>query len=295
VTVWANDLSAGPNGDDSPVARFLWSDLAGHSRTAEATRVAAASLIGTFSPSDEAIGILKQAMETAANRTDRGNIELALCQAYAKAQRWAELLAAAKGLTASYAVADKSFGYVAQARMGLKQWADLEQDARAELKTAPENVRALRTAALAMMRAGKPDKATVYIDRLGKLQFAGKEEHDLEAWHAILVGKSDFKLAEQLERDRGPSDADSGVEYTLGFLRVFSGKAEESQRSLAAALELDDWTLLDARAWVLQGKIQEQYGNADAAKAAYAESKKRPIDGDEPEWALRLIPAEPKP
>lgn len=294
MTVSVNDFSSGSRGDETPAARFLWADLVGQGRTAEATRIAAASLIGTFSASDEAIAILKQARLTATNRTDRGNIDLALCQAYAKARKWTDLLATAKRLTDSYAVADKSFAYVAQARMGLKQWAELEQDARAELKTAPENAGALRTAALAMMRAGKTESATEYIDRLRTLQFAGKEEHNLEAWHAILLGKSDDKLVEELERDKGPADTDPAVEYSLGLLKVLSGKAEEAQRSLSAALELDDWTLLDARVWVLQGRIQEQYGNVDAAKAAYAEARKQPTEEDESQWALKLIPGGPK-
>ena len=257
--------------------------------------MAAASLIGTFSGSEEAIDILKRARPAAANRTDRGNIDLALCQAYAKAQKWADLLVTAKGLTGSYAVADKSFTYIAQARMGLRQWAEVEQDARAELKTAPESSRALRTAALAMMRAGKPEKAAEYVERLRKAEFAGEEARNLSAWHAIVAGTPDDKLTEQFERDREPTRTDPEPEYTLGLLKALAGKSEEARQCLVAGLELDEWTLLDAKPWVLHGRIQELYGNAEAAKAAYAEARKRPVDGDESEWALRLIPAEPKP
>jgi len=294
VTISINEFTSGKNGEEAPAVRFLWADLVGAGRTVEATRIAAASLVGTFSASPEAIAILKRARPAATNRTDRGNIDLALCQAYAKARQWTDLLTTAKRLPNSYAVADKTFSYVAKARIGLKQWAELEQDARAELKTAPGNARALRMAAFAMMRAGTPEKATEYVDRLRKLPFSGKEEHALEAWHAILTNKPADELVEELEKEKTEAEFDPASDYYLGFLKVLSGKADEAQRYLVAALELEDWILIDARPWVLKGKIQEQYGNADAAKAAFAESQKPPSDGDESEWALKLVPVVPK-
>jgi len=290
-----NALGAGPGGDDSPAAKFLWAGLTEKGRTAAAIRTTAASLVGTFSVSEEAIRILKQERLAATNRLDRGNIDLALCQAYKKAGKWTELLAAAKELPASYAVADKSFDFLVKARTGLQQWAELEQDARTELKTSPQKLGALRAAALAMMRAGKPEKATEYIDQIRKLQFSGKAEHTLEAWHALLLGKADDLLIEKLEQDRGLESMEPDIEYILGFLQAQSGKTEEARRLLVDALELDDWALLDTRPWVLQGKVQEQLGNADAAAAAYAEAKKRSAEGDDSAWALKLVPAATKP
>lgn len=294
MQVFLTGMDSGPNGDDSPAAKLLWSGLTEQGRTVAAIRTAAASLIGAFSVSEEAIGILKQARQAATNRTDRGNIDLALCQAYAKAGKWAELLASAKDLSASYAVADKSFSYVAKARFGLKQWQELEQDARAALAKSPENPQALRAAALAMMRAGKLDRAAEYVDRLGKLTFAGKEEHNLQAWYGILMGKVDERLNALLEKDQETDKISPDLAYLVGLLQAVSGKPEEAQRSLAAALDVDDWAGLDARAWVLQGRIQDAYGNADSAKVAYAEARKTPVGGDEAEWALRLIPGEAK-
>jgi tetratricopeptide (TPR) repeat protein len=293
--VTVNVLGAGPSGDDSPAARFLWSGLTEKGRTAAAIRITASSLIGTFSASEEAIRILKQERQAATNRGDRGNIDLALCQAYVKASKWTELLATAKDLKASYAVSHKSFAYLIKARTGLRQWAELEQDARTELKTSPENAQALRAAALAMMRAGKPEKATEYIDQIRKLQFSGKEEHVLAAWHSVLSRKPDDKLIEQLEHDRGTDIMEPDLSYILGFLQSQAGKTDEARRALASALELEDWVLLDAKAWVLQGKVQEQFGNVDSAAAAYSEAKKRIADGDESAWALKLVPMGAKP
>ena len=177
-------MDAGPSGDDSPAAKYLWAGFGPKGATIEQTRIAAASLIGTFSGSEEAIKTLLEARQSAKNSLDRGNLDLALCQAYTKAKRWSDLLPVAKRLSETYAVADKSFLYVIRARAGLKQWTELEQDARAELKSKPENDRALLAAASAMIRIAKLDKAGEYVParkigvcRQGGARTAGVVDH----------------------------------------------------------------------------------------------------------------------
>jgi tetratricopeptide (TPR) repeat protein len=288
-----NVLDAGPRGDDSPAAKFLWDGLTEKARTASAIRAAAASLVGTFSASEAAIAILKTERDSAANRTERGNIDLALCQAYLKAGKWTELLAAAKNLTASYAVKDQSFRYTVKARAGLKQWTELEQEARAEYKASVQNPRALIAAVEATMNAGKPEKAAEYIEHIRQLNFSSTEEQKLVAWYTLLSGKTDDKTIEQLQKDSQPAITDPDLALPLGLLQVQSGKTEEARHSLSLALDAAGWRDLDARPWVLQGKIQDQLGNAEAAAAAYAEARKHTAGGEESNWALHLIPAAP--
>ena len=284
-------MDAGPLGEDSPAVRLIWDGLTENGKTATVIRIAAASLVGTFSASPAAILILKSERHAAANAVDRGNIDLALCQAYARAAKWPELLAAAKDLKTSYAVKDKSFGFVVKARTGLKQWAELEQDARAELKPPAPNPAALMAAAVAGMRAGKLEKANEFIQQIRALQFSTKDEHALVAWHALLTGNSDDKLIENLEKDRGNDNPSPDRYYLLGFLQAQNGKTDDARRSLATALDMEDFTQLDARPWVLQGKLQTQLGNSGAAAAAYAEARKHTDGSDNSEWALRLLPA----
>jgi len=293
-TVTVNVLKSGPTGDDSPAAKFLWNDLGEKERTAAAMRIAAASLMGTFSRSEEAIRILKQEREKAANRLERGNIDLALCQAYAKAEKWTELWTSAQDLKASFAVKDKSFGFRVKARTGMKQWAELEQEAQAELKASPESPVALRAAALAAMRGGHPEKASGYIASLEKNPVSGKAEHTMAAWHALISGKADDKLMEKLERDASGNDMEPDMHYLLGLMQAQAGKADDAYRALTSALEMEDWSLMDARPWVLQGMIQEKLGNAEASAPAYAEARKRVAGGEDSAWLAMLIPAEGK-
>jgi tetratricopeptide (TPR) repeat protein/transglutaminase-like putative cysteine protease len=290
LDVVVNKLDAGPHGDTSPAARLMWSGLSEKARTAAQTRLAAASLIATYTGSDEAIGMLKKERPAAANSLERGHIDLALCQAYLKASKWTELLASAADLGASFAVADKRFYFVVKARTGLKQWAELEKDAREELKKSPESAQALRAAILANLNAGTPKKASDYAERIGKLSFPGKDDRLLEAWQALLAGSVDARLIPLLEKERRPDNLESDIDFTLGLLHAATANPEEAQRALATALQVEAWDLVDAQAWVLQGMIQNQYGNLEAARAAYAEARQHPGDREQAAWALELVP-----
>jgi hypothetical protein len=257
-------------------------------RTATLARATAASLIATFSADPEAIAILKQARAAATNRTEMGNLDLALCQAYVKAKRWNDLLTTARSLETNLPASDKWAVYALKARTGLQQWAEIEQEARAELRRAPQFPRPMRAAAIAMIQAGKLDAAKEYAAKLHTLPFASAEDRRVEAWFAILSGKADPTLVAKLEGDRHPDRLESETDYQIGLLQAAAGLPEDAQRSLRSALELEAWSGLDARPWILQAKIQELYGNAASAAAAYAEAKKRVVAGEASEWVARL-------
>ncbi|MGJ5816128.1 DUF3857 domain-containing protein [Paludibaculum fermentans] len=287
-------LVRGPNNSDSPAARYLWAGVNSPGLEALKIRVTAASLIGTYSVSDEAIGILRQARAGAKDSLDRGNIDLALCQAYAKSSKWAELLKSAKDLSTSYPVADKSFPFVVKARTGLKQWTDLELDAVAALKKSPDDSTALRAAVLATLRAGKPDQANAYIEKLRKLEFSSADDHFSIAWSSLLAGKPDAQAIELVQKDLKPGDLQPDNSYVLGFLQMQANRADEARSSLTGALEVEDWAQLDARPWILQGKLQWEYGNREVSESAFAEARKKGVRNDELGWILTLIPSDRK-
>jgi hypothetical protein len=73
-----------------PAFRYLWSGVAPETRNREFVEIAAASLIGTYSSSAEAIAILKRAEAKPPQYADQAEISFALCEALAKAERWTE-------------------------------------------------------------------------------------------------------------------------------------------------------------------------------------------------------------
>lgn len=282
-------------GDETPAAGLLWSGFVELKGGPEAIRIAAASLIGNGGASDEAIAMLKKARPLATNGLDRGNLDMALCQAYARAGRWNDLLLSARALTASFAVADKSFHYVAKARAGMNQWAELERDAAAILKDKPDNDEALLTAADAMLRAGQIEKAAGYVERIRKREFLMDDDHRLLARYALLAHKADETALSTLRKGVTVSSTDPGTEYLVGLLQIAAGHPDEARQSLAGAVGDTPWTELDARPFVLYGQIQSSYGNTEGAAAAYALARRRAEADAGSAWVLGLLPAAAKP
>lgn len=214
----------GSDGKEAPAAQLLWSGFNELKRGAALIRMVAASMIATDSVSQVAILLLKQARPLATNGLDRGNLELALCQAYAKAQRWSDLLVSAKALSASFSVADKSFHYLSKARMGLKQWTELEQDAATVLKETPGDAEALRVAAEAMLRAGELERAGEYIERIRKLPFRSVEEYLLQARYELLTENTSEATIAELEKQSRPEQGKPGDRARVGSSSSDSGR-----------------------------------------------------------------------
>jgi tetratricopeptide (TPR) repeat protein len=155
--------------------RNLWAATNEKGRDAAAARLAAASLVGQFSASDEAISILRDARKRTGSQAMLAQIGVALCQALAKAERWSELLEAARDLGTNALFAGESFDFRVQARTALKQWSELEQDAVVRLKASAGDRKALEAALAAMIQAGNRTKAAAYSKQLMDLPFVGKK------------------------------------------------------------------------------------------------------------------------
>jgi tetratricopeptide (TPR) repeat protein len=286
---WLDWIAADSNAtsnEKSPAGqliRYLWTG--GN----ESPLTAAASLVAKYGGSDEAIQILKQARQSSTISTERGQIDLALCEGYAQARRWADLLAAAQQASATFSVAEQGFAFVMKARAELKQWSGLEQDALQKLKKSADDGNALRAAALAAIGMGDHGKAAQYLKRLNEREYAGREAHALNAWNALLLGKVDEGMLQAVKKDQAYG-SDASAFYLTGMLETALGKPEDAQQSLGRGLELEEANQLDAKAWVLFGRIQEQYGMPEAATAAYGRARSAPRADETSGWALGIIP-----
>jgi tetratricopeptide (TPR) repeat protein len=200
------------------------------------------------------------------------------------------LLAAAKQIAGNFQVGDRSFEFVVKARTELKQWKELEQDALQQLKSKSGDARALNAGATAAISSGNREKAAEYLKQLAALQFAGKEEHLLNAWHALLLNGVSEPVLGALVRNRNSYMVDPDVDYAIGLLQAATGKTEEAKHSLTVALDADDFNHLDPKPFVLLGKLAEQVGLPDAAQAAYAKARTAPRVDETSDWAAALIP-----
>jgi hypothetical protein len=257
------------------------------SRGTAPARLAAATLIAQYAPDDASITLLKEAYRVATNRVERGQIAIALCDAYANTARWSDLLAAAHLMDGNYSVSDQAFGYIVQARTEAKQWKELIQDAELHLKTSKNDRDALYVAAYASLVLNNDAQTSAYLARLLNDQWIGAEARTLSGWRALLRGTVDDKTLKLVDERTGGDDADSF--YLAGLIQVALGKVDDARHSLASGLAKADLTKLDAKPWVLLGKIQAQYGLANAASTSFAQARKASSRDASSAWALTLI------
>ena len=285
------EVEVGRNGGvvHSAVVRNIWSGTTEEGRSAATARIAAATLVAQFAASDSAINILKDARKTSTNRVDRGNIELALCDAYEQTRQWAEMLAMARQLEGNYAVSQFAFRYVVESRTALKQWKELEQDAQVRLKTVKENEEALRAGALAAMAGHDWVTAAQYLKSLMAQEWVGTDSRILNGWNALLNHGSPDDALKHLEGHAGGDEGDPAYHYVTGLLQALAGKPEDAQRSLLNGVAKDSFAMLDSKPWVLLGKIQELYGLSEGASRAYARARAAKRVDESSDWALALV------
>ena len=253
-------------------------------------RPAAASLVGRYASSDRAISILVTARGTAENDLDRAQLNLALCEAYASAGHWTELLATAKSLIASRHFKAEGLHYAQKAAVASQLWAELETLAAARLEEQPEDRTGMRAMAIAKSHQGDFEERDAWLEKLGKGPFAGVHIARLEAWLAILSGKPDRSHVETLSsKDRRTGVQEVDTLYTLAELHAVLGEPDDAMHSLRLAVANSSVSELDAKAWVIYGKICEGYGFPAEAAKAYERAKATPPRDDMDWWALASL------
>lgn len=281
------------DGTGGPAARFLWSGVAEETRGPEAISVAAASLIGPFTGSEKAIRILSDGRSKAPVQLVKGQIDLALCATLQKAGRWDELMSTGKRLALIHPFEADGFRFFVTAATAQEKWKELQTEATQRLRNAAKDITAIEALTLSAIHNGNKEIAADSFTRLAELPYAGPEELQFEAWASMLNGKPDSDVLAKLSKHSElPELSSPAFWYSLGMLQAFLSKPEEAQRSLAKALDQEDSSSLDAKPWVLAGKICEEYGLQEAATQAFAKARSSKQADDAAKWALLLVSSE---
>ena len=82
---------------------------------------------------------------------------------------------------------------------------------------------------------------------------------------------------------------DTDTLYTLAILQAQLDKIDDAQQSMKRAIETQSFDELDARAWVVYGKICQVYGFTEQAKAAWGRARSSQNDNDVAKWSLMAI------
>ena len=269
-----------------PAAHGLWPGTSYAMRGPDTARLAAASLIGRYDGSRDAIAILKEAYARAVNAIEKSQIDQALCEAYAKGKRWTDLATTARRLMTSKVFSGAGFEFLMHALEEQKDWKALETAALEETKNKDARRNAWEYVAIARIASGNGRGAAEAIEHF-KSSNVGSVGVELAAWNEIAQKKVSQGTLDSVKKKNGLVQI--GDSYLVALLELQLKKTEEAQEALKQAVQTADVNSLDARAWVIYGGLCEQYGFPEAAKSAWARARLAKALTREAQWALATI------
>ena len=281
----AKELRTGDGfSEDGPAARLLWSGVVEETRGRRQAELAAAAMLGKYAGSQRAVAILESALRTA-DRIERRQINLALCEAYETAGRWADLITAARRLIAEDLLAHSGFRFLSVALTKLQRWQDLQTEGAAWLRRYPDNAQGLQAMVAALAAAGNREEALSYLDRYASARFSVPDNVFELRYRAILGDVDEALLTAQEPNGRRNFNAD--YYYTMGMLHALLRRPADAQQFLVNGINADTAASLDATPWVLHAKILELY---ELPEAAIAQEKARSASRTSTlaEWSLSV-------
>jgi hypothetical protein len=289
------DITPDEDGTGFPAVRGLWSGITPETRGPNAMTLAAASLIGRYLGSSKALQILGDARPKALTSLEKSQIDKALCETLMKASKWDELLVVGKQLASSKMFSEEGFRYTLKAASGAKKWKELEAVAKARLEIVPTNSAAIRAIAIAKVHQGDRVGADEWIKRMTESSIAGQDERIFAAWNAMLAGKADQELLATLKKgnESGNGHLNPNYQYTLTTLQVVLQMTDDAFQSLKLAVDQEDYSSLDSRAWAVYGKICEQYGFPEEATVALGRARSQTVHEEMADWTVSLFAGKP--
>jgi tetratricopeptide (TPR) repeat protein len=149
--------------------------------------------------------------------------------------------------------------------------------AEARLARRPDDPDALRELAGIAVSSGQYDEAERRFARLAAVGRAGPGDLNNRAWNAIFRGAVDD---EALEWGRVASDKlGASALHTLATLYAERGRTAEAMQLLAKSIASTAADEPKPHDWYVVGRVAEQCGLTDVARASYARSAADPQPG----------------
>ncbi|HEX8794682.1 MAG TPA: DUF3857 domain-containing protein [Polyangiaceae bacterium] len=262
---WARELVT-PSGGDDPLrdAPFLgiWTDEKGD------VELAAAALCAARGRSDLTASTLNAARAKASG--DRLTaIDHAMALSYAGNGHEADLLTAATQLRKDVPTSESAWLLERGALAGLGRFQQLRDESAAWLAKAPNDPQRLWDLADAEDRLGHFKEAHAVGERWIATGKGGAWAYNQQAWRSLYLGPTEKDLEYALKAvNAEPGEA----KYlnTLAAVDIALGHTADAHERFEKSLELrKDETPTDGD-WYVLGRIAEQLGLPDEAKAAYA-------------------------
>jgi len=278
-------------GGDDPLSGEAFPRFWTKGKEADAAQMklaAAAILVQTKPTAKQGIDLLEEASKSASDDTERTNIGLALLAGYSNLENYDRLWAISSQLAKKNPESKHVFLAQVGALCGLSRFDEANTLIQQRLKRLPDDIDALR--ALVRVALAREDYRAAH-DLSKKLVALGKADaSDLNglSWLTLFLPETEKPDIESAIQATQLSQNSPPILHTLGCLYAEAGKTKEAREVLIQAM--DSWNLDEPNDdfWYAFGRIAEQYGENDVAKADYTKVSKPKHEYQLPESSYRL-------
>jgi tetratricopeptide (TPR) repeat protein len=287
---WVRDVQHLGGGDD-PVDGYAFPRIWTKGMDADADRMrlaAAAILVQTKQTAKQGVSILEAARNSAASDADKLSISLALVTGYRYLDDFERILALSSAIAKQYPESKREFCDQGFALRGLGRFQDADTLAQDRLKRFPGEIEAERALIQSAISREDYDLAR---DLGAKIVASGKAESNdlnLVAWNSLFTGKVDQEDLTDATRAVSLSQNNTSEMHTLGCVYAELGKTKEAREVLIQAMNRLNLDAPDSNYWYAFGRIAEQYGEIETAKADYSKVTKPARPMELPDSSYRL-------
>jgi Flp pilus assembly protein TadD/transglutaminase-like putative cysteine protease len=259
-------------GGDDPLAGGPFPRFWTKGRNADASQIklaAAAMLVQTKPTAKQGLPILEEARRSANSDSDKTNLDLALLAGYGNAEDYEKLLSVSTGLAKEYPESKQVFNSECFALRAVGRFDEANDLAQQRLKRLPDDVDAMQ--ALVRNAIAREDYRASH-DLTQKIINAGKgDASDLNglAWQTLFYSRAGGPDIESAIKATEMSQNNPHILHTLGCTYAEAGRTKEAREVLIQAMDLQDLDEPNPDYWYGLGRIAEQYGELEFAKADY--------------------------
>ena len=264
-------------GGDDPLTGAIFPRFWTKGKQAGADQVklaAAAMLVESKPTAAQGVAIFEAARDSAKSDTEKTNFALALLSGYMTLENYEKAGTIADDLARQFPESNSLFLTQQKALASLGRFKEADKLSQERLKRLPDDLDATRSLVMSAVQQGNYALAH---DLEKKIVGSGKAETaDLNsmAWHSLFlnnVSADDLDAAVKAVR-ANPNDM--GAMHTLGCVYAEVGKTKEARDVLVQAMNKLNLSEPSSIFWYAFGRIAEQYGESEAAIAAYAKVTK---------------------
>ena len=251
-----------------PVFPRIWQK--GQSADRPTLETVAAVMVSGSRWSARSIPILQRAVANADSDEKRTDLQLALCSALVVDKQWQGLTTVGVNLVKTVSRSKTAFHYLATAYTNLAEWKDLERIAQDRLAQFPDDPTAIRDLSRAEFIRGETQSARDRLKPLIESSHPIADDLNEYAWTALFTKSDEFDAIDVAQRANSMTNRKNyAILHTLACLYADTGREREARQTLLAAMEAHHLLEPDDAIWFGLGRIAEEYGEKEAALAAY--------------------------